>query len=242
MNDLQVFSNPEFGQVRSMMIEDAPWFVGRDVATAMGYADAKKALKAHVDDEDKHLVKGDDLSPLKVGNFGAYIINESGLYSLILSSKLPSAKRFKRWVTSEVLPALRRTGRYGVEGVKATPETELPERALTHDNYLRAASIVASCRNERLPYVLAYLKQAGIEVKALTKDRAAMSYTMEEARLEMMRLLSAARDQGYGDALLAKKLGVQKNEVRRWRLGLVIPRVGRIPFIKSVVEPLIEEA
>lgn len=238
MNELQVFSNPEIGQVRSMMIEDAPWFVGKDVALALEYVNAAKAIRDHVDAEDKGVNKMD--TPGGVQN--TTIINESGLYSLILSSKLPSAKRFKRWVTSEVLPALRRTGRYEVEGAKATPGTELPERTLTHDDYLRAASIVASCRNERLPYVLAYLKQAGIEVKALTEDRAVTSYTMEEARLEMMRLLSAARDQGYGDALLAKKLGVQKNEVRRWRLGLVIPRVGRIPFIKSVVEPLIEEA
>lgn len=240
MNDLQVFTNPEFGCVRSMMIEDAPWFVGHDVAGALGYAKPRNALKSHVDADDA-LIRGviDSMGR----NQPTTIINESGLYSLILSSKLPSAKRFKRWVTSEVLPALRRTGRYEVEGAKATPEGgALPERTLTHDDYLRAASIVASCRNERLPYVLAYLKQAGIEVKALTEDRAVMLYTMEEARLEMMRLLSAAREQGYGDALIAKKLGVQKNEVRRWRLGIVIPRVGRIPFIKSVVEPLIEEA
>ena len=239
MNNLQVFSNPEFGQVRSMMIEDAPWFVGHDVAGALGYAKPRNALKAHIDADDA-LIQGviDSMGR----NQPTTIINESGLYSLILSSKLPSAKRFKRWVTSEVLPALRRTGRYEMEGAKATPETELPERTLTHDDYLRAASIVASCRNERLPYVLAYLKQAGIEVKALPDAQATIPYTMEEARLEMMRLLSAAREQGYGDALIAKKLGVQKNEVRRWRLGIVIPRVGRIPFIKSVVEPLIEEA
>ena len=167
MNGLQTFANEEFGAVRSLMIEDMPWFVGRDVATALGYAKPRNAISVHVDDEDKNsaLIQG-AIQGGTQGNPNMTIINESGLYSLILSSKLPAAKRFKRWVTSEVLPAIRRTGGYGTATQAAEPETAaaetLPARETTNDDYLRAASIVASCKNERLPCVLAYLSKAGL--------------------------------------------------------------------------------
>lgn len=167
MNGLQTFANEEFGAVRSLMIEDMPWFVGRDVATALGYAKPRNAISVHVDDEDKNsaLIQG-AIQGGTQGNPNMTIINESGLYSLILSSKLPAAKRFKRWVTSEVLPAIRRTGGYGTATQAAAPETvaaeTLPARETMNDDYLRAASIVASCKNERLPCVLAYLSKAGL--------------------------------------------------------------------------------
>lgn len=250
MNELQVFSNPEFGAVRSMMIEDAPWFVGRDVTSALGYAKAQNALKTHVNPDDA-LIRG------IIDNLGrtqrTTIINESGLYSLILSSKLPSAKRFKRWVTSEVLPALRRTGRYEVPGSgEATPVEGMPERTTTRDDYLRAASIVATCRNERLPYVLSYLKQAGIEATAVMEDvtpapiqgecAKLRSQPTEQERLEVIRLLNAAREKGYGDSDLAKRLGAHKNDVRRWRIAEVTPRAKRIAHFKEVLEPLVNQA
>lgn len=116
MNDLAIFENPEFGHIRGLKIEGEPWFVGKDIAEALGYADTAAALKKHVDDEDKKLFKADDLPTLKTSNYGAYLINESGLYSLMLKSKLPGAKKFKRWVTSEVLPSIRKTGAYSVQG------------------------------------------------------------------------------------------------------------------------------
>lgn len=116
MNDLAIFENPEFGHIRGLKIEGEPWFVGKDVAEALGYADTAAALKKHVDDEDKKLFKADDLPTLKTSNYGAYLINESGLYSLMLKSKLPGAKKFKRWVTSEVLPSIRKTGAYSMQG------------------------------------------------------------------------------------------------------------------------------
>jgi prophage antirepressor-like protein len=168
MNGLQTFANEEFGAVRSLMIEDMPWFVGYDVAKALGYVKPRNAISVHVDDEDKNsaLIQG-AIQGGTQGNPNMTIINESGLYSLILSSKLPAAKRFKRWVTSEVLPAIRRTGGYGTAATQAAePETAaaeaFPARETTNDDYLRAASIVASCKNERLPYVLAYLSKAGL--------------------------------------------------------------------------------
>ena len=117
MSELQVFNNAEFGSVRSLMVNGEPYFVGRDVAKILGYANPNDAIAKHVDEEDKGVAKCDTLGGIQE----LTVINESGLYSLILSSKLPSAKRFKRWVTSEVLPALRKTGTYTM------PKAEEPE-------------------------------------------------------------------------------------------------------------------
>lgn len=109
MNNIQVFNNEELGCIRTVIINDQPWFVGKDIAVALGYSNTRDALAKRVDAEDKGVAKCDTLG----GTQELAVINESGLYSLILSSKLPSAKKFKRWVTSEVLPAIRKTGHYG---------------------------------------------------------------------------------------------------------------------------------
>lgn len=114
MKSLQVFNNKNFGEVRTIVQENGIWFVGKDVAECLGYKDTSDALKRHVDEEDK----GVGVLPTPGGNQSLKIINESGLYSLVLSSKLPSAKKFKRWVTSEVLPSIRKHGKYVTE-VKA---------------------------------------------------------------------------------------------------------------------------
>ena len=108
MNGIQIFKNEEFGTVRAMEIDGEPWFVGKDVAEILGYKETAKAVRTHIDDEDK----GVSVLDTPGGKQNITIINESGLYSLILSSKLPSAKKFKRWVTSEVLPTIRKTGGY----------------------------------------------------------------------------------------------------------------------------------
>ena len=107
-NQVQVFNNAEFGDVRVIMQDGEPWFVGKDVAEILGYRNISDAILKHVDEDDKGVAKCDTLG----GKQSVTIINESGLYSLILSSKLPSAKQFKRWVTSEVLPAIRKHGGY----------------------------------------------------------------------------------------------------------------------------------
>ncbi len=109
MNNLQIFKNDSFGEVRTLIINNEPWFVGKDVAEILGYSNTRKALIDHVEDEDKNTVTIRDGIQ---GNPNMTIINESGLYSLILSSKLPKAKEFKRWVTSEVLPSIRKNGGY----------------------------------------------------------------------------------------------------------------------------------
>lgn len=108
MGQLKIFENEEFGQVRTVMRDGEVWFIARDVAEALGYANASDAISKHVDREDKGIAKCDTLG----GTQELTVLNESGLYSLILSSKLGSAKRFKRWVTSEVLSAIRKTGSY----------------------------------------------------------------------------------------------------------------------------------
>lgn len=112
-NKIQIFENSEFGKVRTLMRDGEPWAVGKDVAEALGYKNPQEAVRMHVDPEDKGVSK--TLTPR--GEQDITIINESGLYSLILSSKLPKAKEFKRWITSEVLPALRKTGHYGTPKV-----------------------------------------------------------------------------------------------------------------------------
>lgn len=108
MNDLQIFNNPEFGEVRTVQIDGEPWFVGKDIAAALGYKNTRQAIATNVDSEDKGVHSLDTLK----GAQELTIINESGLYSLIFGSRLESASRFKHWVTSEVLPALRKTGQY----------------------------------------------------------------------------------------------------------------------------------
>ena len=118
MNNLAVFSNQEFGTIRTVTIDNEPYFVGKDVAEALGYSNNRKAVSDHVDSEDKGVTKCDTPSGVQEMT----VINESGLYSLILNSKLPSAKKFKRWVTSEVLPSLRKNGGYIAGQENMTPE------------------------------------------------------------------------------------------------------------------------
>lgn len=127
-NKPQIFTNEQFGAVRIIIIESEPWFVGKDVAEILGYSNASKAVMAHVDDEDKQFVMM-NVADSQNGNLvKTALINESGLYSLILSSKLPSAKEFKRWVTSEVLPSIRKHGAYMTQ--------DTLEKALTSPDFL----------------------------------------------------------------------------------------------------------
>ena len=133
MNEVQLF-NFENHEVRSLLINSEPWFVGKDVAEILGYSNPRDAISKHVDSEDKNSVAIRD--GITRGNPNQTVINESGLYSLVLSSKLPSAKKFKRWVTSEVLPALRKTGQYQVKELSGQ---ELMAKAL-----IEAQSVLAA--------------------------------------------------------------------------------------------------
>lgn len=123
MNELKIFNNDEFGRIRAVEQNGEPWFVGKDVAEALGYKNPQEAIRTHIDDEDK------GVSEIRTpgGKQNAPIINESGLYSLVLSSKLPTAKKFKRWVTSEVIPSIRKHGVYltdqKIEELLISPDT-----------------------------------------------------------------------------------------------------------------------
>lgn len=177
MNEVKVFENVEFGKVRIVEKNDTPWFVGKDVAEILGYSNPQKAIRDHVDEEDKGVNE--------IGTPGGIqkmpVINESGLYSLILSSKLPAAKRFKRWVTGEVLPAIRKTGGY-LGGTEGMTDSEIMARALmvaqkTMDNQRRqleiqrpkalfADSVSASKSTILVGELAKILKQNGVDIGA----------------------------------------------------------------------------
>lgn len=143
MNELTIFNNAEFGEIRIIEVNGTPYFVGKDVATALGYAKPENAISNHVDDEDKTttLIQGTGSNYKSK----AVIINESGLYSLILSSKLPTAKKFKHWVTSEVLPAIRKTGGYNkpnsYDKAKALEIRMMNAKVKMSNQYLKLASV-----------------------------------------------------------------------------------------------------
>ena len=136
MNDIKVFENDAFGSVRTIDREGDVWFVGKDVAEILGYTNPSKALADHVDEEDK--LNNESLSSL--GQRGGWLINESGLYSLVLSSKLPTARQFKRWITKEVIPSIRKTGGYFatpktyVEALRALADAEEEKERLALEN------------------------------------------------------------------------------------------------------------
>lgn len=125
MNELQIFKSPEFGRIRTLTIDSEPWFVGKDVADILGYQNGSRDINRHVDADDKRKEMITDGKQLKE----TILINESGLYSLILSSKLPTAKQFKRWVTAEILPSIRRTGGY-IANTETMTDAEIMSKAL----------------------------------------------------------------------------------------------------------------
>ncbi|MBR5582977.1 MAG: hypothetical protein IKW21_00445 [Lachnospiraceae bacterium] len=146
MNELQIFEHEKLGKIRTTIIDDEPWFVGKDVASALHYRNPSKAITDHVHEDDK--LNNEMLSSL--GQRGGWLINESGMYSLIFGSKLDKAKEFKHWVTSEVLPTLRKTGHYSMSS---------PSR----EEYLKVAQMVVKCPNKRIPVLLSVLSKAGFD-------------------------------------------------------------------------------
>lgn len=173
MNELKVFNNPEFGEIRTVQIDGEPWMVGKDVARALGYGEGKSLANAvanHVDDEDKGVTEL--MTP--GGKQKMTIINESGLYSLVLSSKLPSAKKFRRWVTSEVLPSIRKTGGYNLpkdypSALRALADSEERRLALEaqqetdRPKVLFADSVAASNTSILVGELAKLLKQNGVD-------------------------------------------------------------------------------
>lgn len=151
MNNLQIFNSPDFGQIRTIQQNGEPWFVGKDVCEALGYTNSRKALCDHVKESHKNTVT----NRYGIGNPNKTIIDEAGLYSLVMRSKLPQAEAFQEWVTGEVIPAIRKTGKYEAMA-QAVPINDEPATDFTQlefDQRIRIAAIIASCRRERLPLV-----------------------------------------------------------------------------------------
>lgn len=214
MNQLQVFRNNEFGQIRTLTIDNEPWFVGKDVADALGYSNTRDALSKHVDDEDKGVANCDTLG----GTQEMVIINESGLYSLIMSSKLPSAKKFKRWVTSEVLPSIRKTGSYSVNVVK---------RELTTDDCLKAATLIATCKNERIPYVMFYLELGGFDTPTIQKQVQGITQKQipDTFSEKLQKLIT---ENGLTQKKLAEITGLSKSGISQYVNGIHKPRKDKL--------------
>lgn len=192
---VQVFNNGVFGDIRVVMRDGEPWFVGKDVASALNYTNPRKALADHVDEEDKGVTKCDTLG----GAQNLTIINESGLYSLILSSKLPSAKTFKRWVTSEVLPTIRKQGMY------LTPATS--EEAISNpESFIAKALIVANQVLERQKERIKHLETTN---NALTSTISTTNVTT----LTRKRTCATRNDMTVRE--VSKLLGAKQTEVYR---------------------------
>lgn len=189
MNEIiEVFNNAEFGSIRTAKINNDIYFVGKDVADALGYVDTNKAVSMHVDDEDKKL--NDKTSP-SFGQRGATLINESGLYSLVLSSKLESAKRFKRWITADVLPALRRTGSYSMNIPQTLPEA-LRAYADEVEQHNKTKALVEAQRPKVLFADAVSTSESDILVGDLAKLLNQNGYTVGQNRL-----FEQLRNEGY---------------------------------------------
>lgn len=148
MNELKIWNNDEFGQIRTVILNNEPWFIAKDVAIALEYADTKQAIRINVDKEDKkHLSKSDfrgsTSTPSGINNNGAMVVNESGLYALIFGSKKQSAKRFKHWVTSEILPTIRKTGSYQMQ-----PMSTEEKIATIAQGYQEVTAQISTMNNE----------------------------------------------------------------------------------------------
>lgn len=223
MTNISHFNNPEFGNIRTVTIDGEPWFVGKDIAEALGYSNASKAVVNHVAEEDK---KTEISAYSQNGNTVGKLtfINESGLYSLILSSKLPNAKKFKHWITSEVLPSIRKHGVYG----KQNTET---------DKFIKCAEIMASCLSSNRPYVLNIIRHIVPDVD----NESLFSFDNEPVTDEDVEVLPVVGGKSYKKPFnhnqfnnyliehgiknywVEAELKCSQGLVRKWRYGLSNP-------------------
>ena len=201
---IQIFNNAEFGEIRSMEIGGEPWFVGKDVATALGYAKPRNAIERHVDSEDK---KDAPIQGTLGGTQSMTIVNESGLYSLILGSKLDGAKRFKRWVTSEVLPAIRKTGAYATDSKAA--EIKMRELRVKEMN-AQARLLNAETRRLKILQAERGLSQVAIDTAAVKAAEEVTGRDLGEYLPKTGRTYSAS-EVGNALGISANKVGKLAN-------------------------------
>lgn len=232
MDEMKIFENPEFGQVRTIIIDNEPWFCGKDVATALGYADTKKALIQHCREPWVVIhplgvqtgTKADG-SPA-VQQVKMKFIGEPNLYRLITHSKLPSSEKFERWIFEEVLPAIRKTGKYEVSGKE---QEYKPTRPLTSDDYMDAGKAIARCDNRRLPIVLDLFRKAGLDIQKVTDIQKKKNH--EESDNEyFIGLLNQ-----YGLNELTEKLGICRSSIYYYRIGKYKPNKKRKELIIKIL-------
>lgn len=196
MATMQIFAFEEKEEIRTLLINDEPYFVGKDVAQTLGYKNTRKALIDHVDEEDKGVTNRDTLG----GKQDLTIINESGLYSLILKSKLPSAKKFKRWVTSEVLPTIRKHGMYATEDLLNNPDLLI--QVATQLKEERTNRLIAEQRVNELKPKADYYDKILANKSLMTISVIAKNYGMSASKMNQ----------------ILHKLGVQYKQGKTWLL------------------------
>ena len=211
-NEIQIFKNDEFGQVRTTTINGEPWFVGKDVTDILGYSNPRDALAKHVDDDDRNTVAIRDGK----GNPNQTIINESGLYALIIGSKLPTAKKFKRWVTSEVLPSIRKTGSY-----TADP--------------LQKQRLEIDLNNSRANVAALWLEIGNLATPEYKQVCSSYASSVLSGGKEVIPLPECKIDRYYSAAEIAAALGITANRVGKIanQNGLKTAEYGKWFFDKS---------
>lgn len=216
MNGVMIFDNPEFGQMRTVTIGGEPWFVGKDIADALGYAEPRSAVSKRVDEVDKGVAEMETPS----GKQEMTIINESGLYALIFGSKLASAVRFKRWVTSEVLPSIRKTGSYN-----ATTE-QIP-----YDKYLEAAKLIVECKPKDRNLIMDILRNGGFKIPVVDMFSIdSMSVKQKEFTEDFVKFLN---DNGYSYKNFSEISGLPKSSIHNYATGKTVADEKNMKILKE---------
>ena len=202
MNELKIFKNEEFGSIRTVEIEGTPWFVGKDIAEVLGYTNPQKAIRDHIDEEDRTVNESFTVNGTK-----ATLINESGLYSLILSSKLPNAKKFKHWVTADVLPSIRKHGMYATDELLSNPDFAIATFTALKREREEKKNLQAAV--ERQQMIIGELQPKANYVDEILNNKGLVTITQ------------IAKDYGKSGQkfnILLKELGVQFKQSGQWLL------------------------
>lgn len=191
MSELQIFNNTEFGSIRTLVIKDEPYFVGKDVAEILGYTNSQKSIRDHIDEEDKTLNESFTVNGTK-----GILINESGLYSLILSSKMPNAKKFKRWVTSEVLPTIKKHGVYAVDELLNDPDMLIAALTKLKVEREKTNALIATVAVQNQQIVEMKPKASYYDVLLNCKDLVAISVIAKDYGWSANRMNQYLHDKG----------------------------------------------
>ena len=189
-NKMQIFKNDNFGAIRTLEISGEPWFVGKDVAEVLGYSNPQKAVRDHIDDDDKTLNES-----FTVNGTQGVLINESGLYSLILSSKLPNAKAFKKWVTSEVLPAIRKHGLYATDELLDNPDLIIQMASKLKEE--REARKALEAENKQMQPLALFARSVSASHTSILIGELAKLIKQNGVDIGQKRLFDWLREQGF---------------------------------------------